>query len=169
MTSMYATTAHLYTRMLTNLLGCLDKAVASATERKFDPNVLVTARIAPDMHPLSFQIQTATDHVKGSLSRLTGRDIPSWPDTEKTIDDLKARIQKALDYAATFKAADLDGTDGKTVKIKVGGVDTDLSAEVYILQRALPNFYFHVTTAYDILRHNGVPVGKSDFVGKIQA
>ena len=169
MTSMYATSAHLYSRMLTNLLGCLDKAVAYAAERKFDPSVLVSARLSPDMHPLSFQVQTATDHVKGSLSRLAGREIPSWPDGEKTIDDLKARIQKALDYAATFKAADLEGSDKKTVKIKVSGVDTDLSGEVYLLQRALPNFYFHVTTAYDILRHNGVPVGKSDFIGKIQA
>jgi hypothetical protein len=169
MTSMYATSAHLYTRMLTNLLGCLDKAVAYAAERKFDPNILVTARLSPDMHPLSFQIQTATDHVKGSLSRLAGREIPSWQDTEKTIDDLKARIQKAIDYAATFKAADLEGSDKKTVKIKVSGVDTDLSGEVYLLQRALPNFYFHITTAYDILRNNGVPVGKSDFLGKIQA
>jgi hypothetical protein len=169
MTSMYATTAHLYTRMLTNLSACLDKAVAYAAERKFDPNTLVTTRLAPDMQPLSFQVQTATDHAKGSLSRLAGRDIPSWPDNEKTIDDLKARIQKALDYIATFTAADLEGSDSKTVKIKVSGVDTDLSGEVYLLQRALPNFYFHVTTAYDILRHNGVPVGKSDFLGKIQA
>lgn len=167
MTSMYATSVHLYTRMLSNLLVCLDKAVAYAAERKFDPNVLVSSRLAPDMLPLSFQIQTATDHVKGSLSRLAGRDIPSWSDTEKTLDDLKARIQKALDYAATFKAADLEGSDSKTVKIKVAGVDTDLSGEVYLLQRALPNFYFHITTAYDILRHNGVPVGKSDFLGKI--
>lgn len=169
MTSMYATSAHLYTRMLTNLLGCLDKAVAYAAERKFNPDILVTARLSPDMHPLSFQVQTATDHVKGSLSRLTEREIPSWPDTEKTIDDLKARIRKALDYAAEFKPADLEGSDKKTVKIKVSGVDTDLSGEVYLLQRALPNFYFHVTTAYDILRHNGVPVGKSDFLGRIQA
>jgi uncharacterized protein len=169
MTSMYATSAHLYTRMLTNLLACLDKAVAYAAERKFDPNILVTARLAPDMHPLSFQVQSATDHVKGSLSRLGGREIPSWPDTEKTIDELKARIQKALDYAATFSASDLEGSDRKTVKLKVSGVDTDVMGEVYLLQRALPNFYFHVTTAYDILRHNGVPVGKSDFLGKLQA
>jgi uncharacterized protein len=169
MTSMYATSAHLYTRMLTNLLGCLDKAVSYAAERKFDPNILVTARLSPDMHPLSFQVQSATDHVKGSLSRLTGREIPSWPDTEKTIDELKARIQKALDYAATVKAADLEGSDKRTVRVKISGVDTDLTGEVYLLQRALPNFYFHVTTAYDILRHNGVPVGKSDFLGKVQA
>jgi hypothetical protein len=167
MTSMYATSAHLYSRMLTNLAACLDKAVAYAAERKFDPNVLVTARLAPDMHPLSFQVQTATDHAKGSLARLAGREIPSWPDTEKTIDELKARIQKALDFVAGFSAADLEGSDKKTVRIKVSGVETDLSGEVYLLQRALPNFYFHVTTAYDILRHNGVPVGKSDFLGKV--
>lgn len=167
MPSMHATSAHLFTRMLTNLSACLDKASAYAAERKFDPDVLVSSRLAPDMFPLSFQIQTATDHAKGSLSRLTGREIPSWPDTEKTIDELKARIATALDYIAGFSPADLEGSDTRTVTVKVNGVDTELSGEVYLLQRVLPNFMFHVTTAYDILRHNGVPVGKRDFVGPI--
>ena len=167
MTSLYASSAKLYGKLLTNLLGCLNKAEAYAAERKFNPDVLVTSRLSPDMHPLSFQIQTATDHVKGSLSRLTGREIPSWPDGEKTFAELKARVQKAIDFAAGFKEADLEGGDARIVKIKVNGVDTDLTGETYLLQRAVPNFYFHVTTAYAILRHNGVPVGKSDFLGPV--
>jgi uncharacterized protein len=164
--SIYTVTVPLLTTLLTNLSGCLDKAVVYAGERKFNPDVLVTSRLAPDMRPLSFQVQSTSDHAKFSVGRVTGKPIPSWADEEKTMDELKARIQKALDYLAGFSEVDFEGADNRKVTIKISGVDTEMEADKYLLQRALPNFFFHVTTAYDILRHNGVPVGKRDFLGQ---
>lgn len=163
--SMYAVTVGTFTRMLTNLLRILEKAEANAAERKIGPEVLAGSRLAPDMHPLAFQIQSATDRAKFALARVTGQAAPSWADDEKTIEQLRGRIQKALDYIGTFSAADLDGTEDKAVALKSGGKDIEMKAQDYILQSVFPNFYFHVTTAYDILRHNGVPVGKRDFTG----
>jgi uncharacterized protein len=163
--SMYTASVTIFTRMLTNLLGILEKAEAYADERKFKADVLVNQRLAPDMLPLSFQIQTATDGAKGAVARLAGREIPVWPDTETTFADLKARVRKALDYLATFKPADLDGSEEKQIVLMIGGEDVRFRGEDYLLGRATQNFYFHVTTAYAILRHNGVPVGKRDFLG----
>jgi len=163
--SMYAITVPIFRRMLNNLLGFLDKAEAHAAERKFDVDVLVNSRLAPDMNPLSFQIQSATDRPKLALARITGRTPPSWPDEEKTIADLRARIRLGLDYLDTFSEADLDGTETKEVTLKTRGGDVTAIGADYILGNVQPNFYFHVTTAYNILRHNGVPVGKRDFVG----
>ena len=165
MPSMYAVSVGVFTKMLTNLAAILDKAEAYAAERKFNPDVLVNQRLAPDMHPLSFQIQNATDHAKGAAARLSGREVPSWPDDEKTFADLKARVKKALDFLATVKPADIDGSEDKEVILKVRGVETPVKGETYLLERAQVNFWFHYTTAYDILRHNGVPVGKRDFTG----
>jgi uncharacterized protein len=164
--SIYTVTVPLLTTLLTNLSACLDKAVLYASERKFSPDVLVTSRLAPDMRPLSFQVQAASDHAKFSVGRVTGKPFPAWADDERTIDELKARIQKALVYLAGFSEADFEGADARKVTIKISGVDTEMTSEAYLLQRALPNFFFHVTTAYDILRHNGVPVGKRDFLGQ---
>ena len=163
--SMYGITVPVFTRMLTNLLVLLDKAEANATERKFDTEVLVNARLAPDMYPLKAQIMIATDHVKGSVSRLAGKPVPSWPDTETTFAELRARVQKALDLLATVTAADLEGSEDLDVTLKMGGKDVVINGLDYVQQRALPNFYFHVTTAYNILRHNGVPLSKRDFIG----
>jgi uncharacterized protein len=163
--SLYTASETVFTRMLTNLLGILEKAEAYADERKFKADVLVNQRLAPDMLPLSFQIQTATDGAKGAVARLAGREIPAWPDTETTFVDLKARVRKALDYLATFKPGDLDGSEEKQVVLKIGGEDVRIRGEDYLLGRATQNFYFHVTTAYAILRHNGVPIGKRDFLG----
>ncbi len=163
MPSMYAVSVGVFTRMLTNLQGMLEKAEAYAAERKFKPDVLVNQRLAPDMLPLSFQIQNATDHAKGAAARLSGRELPSWPDDEKTFDDLKARVKKALDYLATFKPEDIDGTEDKQIALKRNGEDYTLRGEDFILGRAQMNVWFHVTTAYNILRHNGVPLGKADF------
>jgi hypothetical protein len=162
---MYAATVPLFTRMLNNLLALLDKAEANAKERKFDINNLVGFRLAPDMNPFSFQIQSATDRAKFAVSRITGKPAPSWPDEEKTWDDLRARIRKALDYLATFTAEDFQGTDDKQIPLKVRGQDTTMAGQDYLLNNVYANFYFHLTTAYDILRHNGVPVGKRDFTG----
>lgn len=161
--SMYAISVQVFTRMLTNLLAMLEKAEQYAAERKFKPDVLVNQRLAPDMLPLIFQIQNATDHAKGAAARLSGREVPSWPDNEVTFEDLKARVKKALDYLATVKPADVDGAEDRTVTLKVRGEDVQVPALDYLLGRATQNVYFHVTTAYNILRHNGVPLGKSDF------
>lgn len=163
--SMYAVTVGTFTRMLTNLLRILEKAEANAAERKIGPEVLAASRLAPDMHPLAFQIQSATDRAKFAVARITGQTAPSWADDEKTIEQLRGRIQKALDFLATIKEADINGTEDKVLTIKVGGQDRQVRAEDHVLQSVHPNFYFHVTTAYDILRHNGVPIGKRDFTG----
>lgn len=163
--SMYSASVPQFTRMLNMLLRLLDTAEAYATERKFDPNVLVSARLAPDMHPLAFQIQSATDRTKFFVARVSGKTPPSWPDDEKTFEDLRGRIQKALDYLAGFPEAEFANTDEKQIPLRVGGQETTMSGADYLVQNAYPNFYFHVTMAYAILRHNGVPLGKRDFIG----
>jgi hypothetical protein len=163
--SVYGMTVPIFTRMLTNLLGIMDKAEAYAGERKFDTLVLSNMRLAPDMIPFRGQVMIATDHVKGCVSRLAGREIPSWPDTEETFPELRARIQKALDLLATIKPGDLEGGDEREVTLKLGGKDMTMTGQTYLTERALPNFFFHVTTAYAILRHAAVPVGKRDYIG----
>ncbi|MGB3339256.1 MAG: DUF1993 domain-containing protein [Devosia sp.] len=163
--SVYGVTVPIFTRMLTNLLAIMDKAEAYSAERKFDTLVLSNMRLAPDMIPFRGQVMIATDHVKGCVSRLAGREIPSWADTEETFPELRARIQKALDLLATITPEDLDGGEEREVTLKLGGKDIVMSGQTYLVERALPNFFFHVTTAYDILRHAGVPVGKRDYIG----
>ena len=154
-----------FIRMLTNLQAVMAKAEANAEERKFNPDNFVGMRLSPDMHPLSFQVQSATDRAKLFLARVSGATAPSWPDTEKTWAEVKARLQTGLDYAKSISAAQLDGADDKLIPLKIRGEDVQWPAQKYLLENALPNFYFHVTTAYDILRHAGVPVGKRDFTG----
>ena len=163
--SVYDVTVPVFTRMLTNLLAVMDKAEANATERKFDTAVFSDMRLSPDMIPFRGQVMIATDHAKGCVSRLAGREIPSWPDTEKSFEELRARIQKALDLLATVKPEDLEGGDVRDVTLKLGGKDVVMPGLTYLTERALPNFFFHVTTAYAILRHGGVPVGKRDYIG----
>lgn len=163
--SFHTLTVGTFTRMLTNLLRILEKAEANAAERKIGPEVLASSRLAPDMHPLAFQVQSATDRAKLALARITGREAPAWADDERTLEQLRGRVQKALAYLETFTAADLDGAEDKLVTFKIVGQDMTMTAQDYVLKSVLPNFYFHVTTAYDILRHNGVPVGKRDFTG----
>ncbi len=163
--SAYAVTVPVFARMLKNMVNVLEKAETYAAERKFDVNVLMGARLAPDMLPLSFQVQNATDRAKFALSRLAGTDAPSWPDEEKTIAELKERLLKAAAYVESFTEAQLAGSEDKTLTIKFRGQEITAQALDYLLANAMPNFYFHVTAAYAILRHNGVPVGKSDFIG----
>ncbi|MDB5615680.1 MAG: hypothetical protein JWQ22_3333 [Devosia sp.] len=163
--SVYDVTVPVFTRMLTNLLAVMDKAEANATERKFATAVLFDMRLSPDMIPFSGQVMIAPDHAKGCVSRLAGRDIPSWPDTETSFEELRARIQKALDLLATIKPSDLEGSEARDVTLKLGGKDVVMNGLTYVTERALPNFFFHVTTAYAILRHGGVPVGKRDYIG----
>lgn len=163
--SMYSASVPVFSRMLTNLLAVFEKAEAFAAEQNIDLQTFVETRLAPDMIPLSGQVQIATDGAKGVSSRLAQKPVPSWADDEVTFADLKARLQKGIDYLATFSAEDFVGSDNRTVSIKIGGNDTELAGDTYLLNRGLPNFYFHVTTAYDILRHKGVPIGKRDYLG----
>lgn len=159
--SMYAITVPVFTRYLNNLDAVLAKAEANAAERKIKPEVLAASRLAPDMLPLTFQVQSTTDRVKFLLARLTGQTPPSWEDNETTLEHLRARIQKALAYVATFSEADLDGKENGTVTLR----DKQVPALDHALHNAIPQIFFHLTAAYAILRHNGVPVGKGDFLG----
>jgi hypothetical protein len=126
---------------------------------------LLGAKLADDMFPLTRQVQVASDNAKGAVSRLAGREIPKWEDNEASFAELQARIAKTLDYLASFGAADFEGAADREIEIKTSRGALTFTGTRYLLHHALPNFYFHVTTAYDILRHEGVPLGKPDFLG----
>ena len=165
--SMHQAAARVFVQGLSALSNVLNKAQAHAAARKIDPAVLIAARLAPDMLPLVKQVQIACDFAKGAMARLAGEEVPSWPDSEKTFDDLKGRIRKTLDYVQSFKAAQIDGSEQREVKLKVAGNDISMRGQAYLLHFVLPNFLFHATTAYAILRHNGVELGKRDFMGQV--
>lgn len=163
--SMYTASVPVFQHMLRNLSHILDKADASAQARKFDPAVLMTARLAPDMLPFTRQILIACDAAKNGVGRISGVEAPKFEDNEASIAELKARIGKTLDYLATVPASALDGTEDKEVTFPVGRDRTrTMTAQAYLLTWTLPNFFFHVTTAYAILRHNGVDLGKTDYL-----
>ena len=153
-------------KTLTHLDGCLEKATKYAANRPFDPNVLVTARLAPDQFPLSRQVQSSCDTLKFAASRLSGKDAPNNPDAEQTIDELRARIKTTVAHLDSYKADDFAGAETKSIVMprREGKV---IKGSDYLLEYAIPNFYFHVTTAYAILRHNGVDVGKMDYLGTL--
>ncbi len=152
-------------QILTALSGILDKAAAHCEARKIDPAALINFRLAPDMFPFSRQVQIATDQAKGMAARLTGAEVPSWPDSETSFAELKARIAKAVDFVKSFPPARFEGAESREVALKIGGNEIKFSGESYLLSFVFPNFYFHATTAYDILRHCGVELGKRDFLG----
>jgi hypothetical protein len=154
-----------FTRILNSLSAILDKGAAHAKSSGGDAAALLQARLAPDMFPLVRQVQIATDHAKGAAARLSGREPPKYEDNEASFEELKARIAKALDFVKGVPTAEIDGSEEKPITLTVGGNPMTFTGRVYLLHFALPNFYFHVTTAYDILRHNGVPLGKRDFIG----
>jgi hypothetical protein len=163
--SMYSASTPVFQHMLRNLSHILDKGEASAQARKFDPSVLATFRLAPDMLPFTRQVLIACDAAKLAVARISGVEAPKFEDNETTFPELKARIQKTLEYLETVPAAKLDGTENKEITIPVGRESTrTMTAQAYLTTWALPNFFFHVTTAYAILRHNGVDVGKSDYL-----
>ncbi len=164
--SMYQASIPVFVRMLGNLQAILDKGLADAEARKIDPAVFVAARLAPDMHPLSRQVQIACDMAKGGAARLAGVEPPSMPDTETDFAELKARIAKTVDYVKGFKADQIDGSEERPVVLKFPGGEMNLTGQEYLIGFVLPNLYFHVTAAYAILRHNGVTVGKMDFIGQ---
>jgi hypothetical protein len=163
--SIYDLSVPVYTKMLPAIGHLLRKAEADAETRKIDPQVFLKARLAPDMFDLTRQVQICTDHVKGSLSRLAGVETPSWPDDEDSFAALHARLDKTLDYAKSFEPGQLEGSETRTIELKFPQGSLTFDGLDYLTGFALPNFYFHMTTAYDILRHNGVPVGKRDFFG----
>jgi len=153
-------------RAFDNLTAILEKAETHAAEKKIDLSVFVTARLAPDMNNLAQQIQRASDTAKGCAARLAGIENPSFADTETTFPDLLARIAKTVDFLRTVTEAQLAGAEDRIITLNLGSRTVDFTGAAYLLGFALPNFFFHVTTAYDILRHNGVAIGKLDFLGK---
>jgi hypothetical protein len=162
--SMYRASVPIFQQMLPCLSAVLDKGAAFAAAKKVDPSVLIQARLAPDMFPLSRQVQIACDFAKGAVARLAGQEPPKWADTEASFDELKARIKKTLDYINEFKPSQIDGSEEKTISLPMGGETRTFKGENYLVSVVLPNFYFHVTTAYAILRHNGVELGKYDYL-----
>ena len=163
--SMYQTSAPRFVAMLKNLSVILDKAQAHADAKKIEHTVLTHDRLYPDMFTLARQVQIATDSAKGAMARLAGVDIPKYEDTEQTFGELKARVAKTIAFVETFKPAQIDGTEDKDIVVKAGGREMKFKGLPFLLDFAYPNFYFHVTTAYDILRHRGVAIGKWDFLG----
>lgn len=165
--SMYQVSVPVFTQYLTALDAMLDKAAAFCAAKKIDETVFTGLRLAPDMFSLARQIQLASDFAKGPTARLAGADIPAWEDTEKTIPELKARIKKTLDFIAGFKPAQIDGSETRDIQIKLRGNPVTFKGQTYLLHFALGHFNFHVVTAYNIMRHNGVEIGKADFIGKL--
>jgi len=163
--SMYAASVPVLKSMLQNLAAILGKADTHAASRKIDPSVFITARLAPDMLPLSKQIQIATDQAKGCAARLAGIEIPKFEDTETTFDELQQRIGKTISFLDSVKADQIDGSEERDITFQIHEMKFDFTGQGYLLNWVLPNFFFHVTTAYDILRHNGVELGKRDFLG----
>ncbi len=163
--SMYETLVPIANRMLGNLSAILDKAAAHADAKKFDVVVLVNARLAPDMFPLARQVQIACDMVKGGAARLSGTEIPKFDDTETTIPELKARIAKTLAFVNGLAAAKFAGSEDRAITLNTRNGDLHFNGLDYLRYFVLPNLYFHVTTTYAILRHNGVELGKPDFIG----
>jgi hypothetical protein len=164
--SMYAISVPVFVRMLGNLSAILEKAAAHAESKKFDPSVLLGSRLYPDMFPLIKQVQIAGDFAKGAVARLAGQEPPKYEDTETTIADLGVRLAKTIAFVEGFTPAQIDGTEDRDIELKVRGETVRFKGLPYLVHNALPNFYFHVTTAYAILRHNGVELGKRDFIGK---
>ena len=163
--SMYDFSVKTFTRMLTNLSAFIDKAVAHAETKKFDGKVLFEARLAPDMFPFASQVRIACDFAKGGAARLAGLEPPKHEDNETTLAELKARIARCLDFVRSVKPEQLAGSEDRDITHVLRTFTLNMKGLPYLTSFVLPNFYFHVTTAYVILRHNGVELGKRDFVG----
>jgi hypothetical protein len=165
--SMYSASVPIFVRTLTNLLTWLDKAEAHAAAKKYDTSVLLAARLAPDMLPFTRQIQIASDTVKFCVARLAGVEGPKFEDTEASFDELRARVRKTIDYLQSVPAAQIDGSEDRDIALPRRDGTLMLKGEAYLKHYVLPNFFFHVTTTYALLRHNGVELGKRDFLGAL--
>jgi hypothetical protein len=164
--SMYKISVPIFMQFLTGLSAVLDKAAAHAEAKKIDPSVLLNTRLAPDMYPLVRQVRAATDHAISASGRLAGADMPTFANTEATIPELKDRIAKTIEFLKSLKPAQIDGSEDKEIKITFpSGAVREFTGQSLLLNNSLPNFYFHCTTAYDILRHCGLEIGKRDFMG----
>jgi hypothetical protein len=163
--SMYQASVPRFVNILGNLSNILDKAQAHVDAKKLDPATLTAYRLFPDMLPMARQVQIACDTAKGVVARLAGVEIPMYEDNEKTLVDLKARIAKTIAFIQTFTPGQIDGTEDKEIVVKRGDKETRYKGMQFLLGHAIPNVYFHVTTAYNILRHNGIEIGKRDYLG----
>lgn len=164
--SLHAASVPVFTQILGGLADVLAKAQAQAVDRKFDPEALLQARLYPDMFPLVRQVQIACDFAKGVSARLAGADVPAWDDSERSFEDLQARIARTLAFIQSLDAAAFEGAASREVVLRPGTPkERTLSGQAYLLAYGLPQFFFHVTTAYGLLRHNGIEIGKRDYMG----
>lgn len=166
--SLYDVSIPIFTLSLNNLAAILDKAASYAQSKKVDPKVFPAARLIIDMLPLSSQVQIACDTAKGAAARLAGVDVPKHEDTEATLDELKARVAKTVDFIKTIKREQLQGAEAREIVLQFPQTTLKFTGVNYLTNFVLPNFFFHVTTAYALLRKNGVDLGKRDFLGQIQ-
>jgi len=162
--SMHSASVPVFVRMLGNAIVWFDKAEAYAKEKKFEPSVYLTSRLAPDMLPFTTQVQIACDAAKFCMARLSGTEAPKFEDNETSIEELRARIRKTIDYVQSVPVAQIDGTDDKDISVPRRDGAIIMKGEMYLKHFVLPNFFFHVTTVYALLRHNGVNLGKSDYL-----
>ena len=164
-TSMYQVSLPVFIKHLNGLVGCMKKAQALYAEKKYDEATLLSYRFYPDMFSFTRQIQAMTDHARNCAALLAGVEAPKYEDNEKSLADLVARVEKTVAFLNTVKPGQVDGTEEKPVTVKMRDRELNLKGQELLLNRSLPNFYFHATTAYDIMRHNGVELGKRDFMG----
>jgi uncharacterized protein len=164
--SMYKSSVPIFVQFLTAQAGCIDKAVAHIEAKQLDPNSLFNVRFFPDMYPYSRQVQQASTHAARCCSALAGTTMPELPNTESNFAELKTRVNKVIDYVKAFKADQIDGTEDKEITLKLGANERKFTGQALLLNFILPNFYFHCTTAYDLLRHNGIELGKRDFMSQ---
>ena len=165
--SMYQASVPVFVTMLNNLTAMLEKAEAFAKERNIEESALLNWRLAPDMFPLTRQVQIAADFAKGTTARLAGKEVPSYADDEASFAELRQRVAKTVSFVQTFKPADIDGSENRDITLKLRGEEVRFKGQPYLLNFALPNFYFHATTAYGLLRACGLGIGKRDFIGAI--
>ena len=163
--SMYPISVPVFVKHLNGIAGCMKKAQAHYAEKKYDEASLISHRLYPDMFTFARQVQAMSDHAKGCTALLAGVEAPKYEDNEKSLSDLIARVEKTVEFLKSVKPAQIDGTEEKAITIKMRDRELNMKGVELLLNRSLPNFYFHATTAYDILRHNGVEVGKRDFMG----
>ena len=163
--SMYQVSVPVFTRMLSNLIAILEKAESHCAQRKIDPAALIGFRFYPDMYPFSKQIQIATDAAKNGSAYLAGAEPPRSESVEQTFAELIERVKKTIDYVNGFSPEQVDGSEEREISIRRGETTLTYKGQEYLLNRVLPNFFFHITTAYDMLRHNGVELGKKDYLG----
>ena len=165
--SIFQSSIPVFIKALNNLKVVLEKGASHAQSKKIDEAVLLQSRLYPDMLPLTAQVQIAADMARGGADRLAGAEPQSWDDNEKTFADLVARVDRTIEYVKAYKANQFDGADARQVTRKLRGQPRTFTGANYLQQFVVPNLYFHVTTAYDILRHNGVELGKNDFLGSL--